>query len=555
LNCAALVAAPKLRLVTSTVGPVLASTGAAGPAQTVEAYNLGDGTLALTLTVDKPSSAWLATTAGAARPCQTTTAAASCIPLQFTLNTAALSAGTYTGIVTVNDPKAVDSPQTITVTVRVGGIDAYVAPGTVRDFPFMTNGQISWKTTTQDGGSWLNLAINGTGSFRFNIPYRIRFQPPAGMAQGIYNGSAAITSSIPAETRTVPVTMRVTTQPIAQPTTDRVRVRLAQGAPPLATGVALSNAGQGSLTVSAVSVSGLTGVTATSTAAGAVLNFDPGTQAAGFTTGSLTISTNAVNGPVIVPVDFEIVAKGAPVIAYQGVQDNAVFTPGDIVTPGDIMVVKGEQLSFDPLTLGKAAPLATQVGGATVLVNGAPAPMYYSSYGQLAFQMPVEIPTGTALVQVQRDGQTSNTVSVDVAARAPRLLRINVGDYGAIQNQDFSLPMPVGAIPGIATHPAQAGDTLTIYAIGLGQTNPAVATGQPAPSAEPFARVTSPPTVRFGAGFSAINVEPLFTGLTPTYAGLYQVNVTIPDGLSKGNVDVTLDFAGAVSNTVQIAVQ
>ena len=72
--------------------------------------------------------------------------------------------------------------------------------------------------------------------------------------------------------------------------------------------------------------------------------------------------------------------------------------------------------------------------------------MYYSSYGQLAFQMPVDAPLGTNLVQVQRDGLTSNTVSVSVAERAPRLLLIGTTGYGAIQNAaDYSLPMPEGA--------------------------------------------------------------------------------------------------------------
>jgi uncharacterized protein (TIGR03437 family) len=555
LSSQALVAAPKLRLANSAVGPVLAAAGAAAPAQTVEAYNAGDGALALSLSVDRGSASWLSASVGAARPCQSPQAAASCLPLQFTLNTAALAANVYTGIVTVNDPKAADAPQTITVTVRVGGVDAYVAPGAIRDFPFTTNTQINWRTTTQDGGPWLNLALNGTGSFRFNIPYRVRFQPAASMAAGNYTGSAAITSSAQSESVTLPVTMRVTTQPIAAPSTDRVRVRLAQGAPPVTTSVALINMGQGTLSIQSVAASGVSGMTATPAGAGAVLTFDAGTLPPGISSGSVTINSNAVNGPVSVPVDFEIVAKGAPAIDFQGVQDNATFVPGDTVSQGDIMVVKGEQLSFDPLTLGKAAPLATQVGGATVLVNGSPAPLYYSSYGQLAFQMPVETPTGTALVQVQRDGLTSNTAAVTVAARAPRLLRIGVGEYGAIQNTDLSLPMPVGAIPGYPTHPAQPGDTLTMYAIGLGPTSPAVATGQPAPSVEPFARLIATPAVIFGDGFSAISVTPFFAALSPTFAGLYQVNVTLPPNIPKGNVDVALRFPDSLSNTVQIAVQ
>src|SRR5215471_16272664 len=108
-----------LRLVSSTVGPIPVSTGGAGPSQTVEAYNAGDGALNLNLSV--PSSVtWLTASKGSVRPCASTTDATSCIPLNFTLNTTGLAAGTYTAIVTVTDAgtTTIDAPQTITVTVR-----------------------------------------------------------------------------------------------------------------------------------------------------------------------------------------------------------------------------------------------------------------------------------------------------------------------------------------------------------------------------------------------------------------------------------------------------
>src|SRR4029077_14888427 len=139
-------------------------------------------------------------------------------------------------------------------------------------------------------------------------------------------------------------------------------------------------------------------------------------------------------------IEFTVVAKGAPSINSQGVVDNGTLAAGDTVARGDVMVVLGEHLSVSQLTVGIAPPLDTAVGVASVLVNGKPAPMYYSSYGQLAFQMPYEISNGTATVQVQRDGLSSNLVSVQVADRAPRLLLLRGGPWGAIQNQDLSIP-------------------------------------------------------------------------------------------------------------------
>jgi uncharacterized protein (TIGR03437 family) len=107
----------------------------------------------------------------------------------------------------------------------------------------------------------------------------------------------------------------------------------------------------------------------------------------------------------------------------------------------------------------------------------------------------------------------------------------------------------------VATHPAKPGDTLTLWAIGLGATSPYVATGQPAPGAEPLARLTSPPVVTFGGGIGSPAAIPSYAGLAPGLAGLYQVNVTIPDSLPKGSVNVSLAFGDSTSNAVLIFVQ
>jgi uncharacterized protein (TIGR03437 family) len=533
-----------LRLVSSVVGPIPVPTGGSAPAQTVEGYNAGDGSLSLTVAV--PSSVtWLTASVGSPRACASTTAAQTCIPLQFALNTGALAAGTYTGTVTVSaGSSTIDAPQTITVTVRVGSVDVWVAPGTSSDLHITTNHAITASSATQDGNRWLSLALEGTGSFRFVYPYRIHVQPTDGMAEGTYTGSVTTSgSSVASENLNIPVTMHLTTQPIAQANPGQINLRLAQGAPPLVYPfdpiVTLVNLGQGTLTTGNMTLSGGSWIKP-DTAVPSFISIDPTGLAVGDNTGSVTIDSNAANAPVKVPVDLQVVDKGAPLIFYQGVLDNGTFVPGDTVCPGDIMIVKGEQLSFSPFTPGQAPPLANQMGGATITVNGAPAPLVYSSYGQLSFQMPVDIALGTALVQVQRDGLSSNTVSVNVGLRAPRII--------AVVNQDGSSNLPDGS------HPAHAGDVLTIYAIGLGPTDPVVGTGAPAPSAEPLARVTANVVVSFGTGIAAIPATPFFAGLTPTAAGLYQVNVTVPDGY-VGVVYISLTFPDAVSNPVPIFIQ
>ncbi len=570
-----------LRLATSAVGPVSVATGTS-TSQTVEAYNAGDGTLAPQLSVS--GAAWLTATVGAARPC-VTVAASNCLPLQFALNTSALAAGSYTGTVTVTAPNTVDAPQTITVTVQVGGdlpssVNAYAAPGYTNDISFTASVPVAMQATTKDGGAWLSVSVSGGGSFNFdyasqagtaqalalnaagtfayNYPYRIRLQPPAGMALGTYTGTVTATSAFAPDNTSVPVTMHLVNQPIIQAGIAQLQIRLAQGAPDYTASIPLSNLGPATLTIQNADVGGAQWITSTANSASTVaLTINPGSLAAGTYNTTVTIASNAANGNIAVPVSLQVVPQGAPLIYYQGVLDNATYIPGDTVTPGDVMIVKGEQLSFSSNHLDNSStvPLPTQLGGASVLVNGETAPLYYASsfYSQLAFQMPVDIASGTALVQVERDGTIGNTVSVNVASRAPKILPAAIaGNFGIITFPDYvTWALPVGAYPGVTSRPATAGDVLTIWCIGLGATSPSVASGVGSPSAEPLARLVDTPQVNIGG----VLVTPAYAGLTPGAVGLYQVNVEVPAGLPTGIVPMLLEFPGSNSNSVNIPIQ
>ena len=598
-------ATPMLRLVSATVGPLSIAPGSNGINQTVEAYNAGDGTLSLSVS---SSATWLTPSVGAARACTTTTAATSCVPLIFGLNTASLAASStaYTGIVTVSAPNTVDAPQTITVTVLIGGavpssvnvyVPPYVAPpaaASAVSVPFTTGNYITGKVTTQDGANWLSLTLSGAGSVQSTYPYMINITPQASNTAGntytAYTGSIVTSgSSFTPDNKTIAVTMNVTSLPIAQPSVTQLTQQLASGAPPITQYISFGNSGLGTLAVSGGTVTGstLSGSGISSEILGPTLVgvvFDPTGLPANTYTGSVSYASNAVNSPTVIPVTFQVVDAGAPTVFYQGVVDDAVFGgDGFTVTPGDVMALFGQQLSFAAPTSGPQPPLATTLGGSQVLVNGQAVPLYFSSYGQINFQIPVDTAAGTALVQVTTTDtyppttlatlQTSNTVSVNVAPRAPRLLLLyGTGGFGAIvdasQGNGFNtLPMPTTVSePGFITQPASRGDVLTIYAIGLGPTNPPVATGQPAPdgsAGHPLAQLTSMPTVVFGEDREGLLVEVsvppasvAYAGLSPYYAGLYQVNVAIPADSPTGTVQVSLSFAdGTASNQVNIQVQ
>jgi uncharacterized protein (TIGR03437 family) len=188
-------------------------------------------------------------------------------------------------------------------------------------------------------------------------------------------------------------------------------------------------------------------------------------------------------------------------------------------------------------------------------VNGVAAPLYYVSAGQINFQVPSETQAGPAIVAVTANEQTGNQVSTNIIPRAPRILLTGISNYGIIINQDGSFPMP--PTTGFNSHAAKRGDALTIYAIGLGATDVQVPNGTGAPASEPLAR-TPVPQVFFGGGFASTPTpgQILYSGLTPGFVGLYQINVIIPDDAPFGDaIGLVMQLETYTSNNVSIAIQ
>jgi uncharacterized protein (TIGR03437 family) len=103
-----------------------------------------------------------------------------------------------------------------------------------------------------------------------------------------------------------------------------------------------------------------------------------------------------------------------------------------------------------------------------------------------------------------------------------------------------------------ATNPATAGSTVTFFATGLGPVNPPLAAGAAASSAEPLNRTVVMPQVFFDGKQAFV----LYSGLAPGFAGLFQVNVIVPTGVSSAsNVSFSLSIGGIASNGVTIAVK
>jgi uncharacterized protein (TIGR03437 family) len=238
---------------------------------------------------------------------------------------------------------------------------------------------------------------------------------------------------------------------------------------------------------------------------------------------------------------------GVPGIA--SVVDSANYA-GGVVAPGELVTVFGN-------SVGPAAPASASVvggklpftlGGVQVTFNGQPAPLLYSSAGQINAVAPFEL-AGQSTVQMvvtQVNGQSLTTM-VPVAATNPSIFAANGtgAGQGAILNTDMSR--------NSASNPAPLGSVVSIFATGLGVTNPASVDGVLAAAINP-PLVAQPVTVSIGGRIAVVSYQGAAPGLV---AGVSQINVQIPSDVAPGPaVPVTIAVGGKQSqNSVTVAVK
>jgi uncharacterized protein (TIGR03437 family) len=246
-------------------------------------------------------------------------------------------------------------------------------------------------------------------------------------------------------------------------------------------------------------------------------------------------------------------AAAAPVISANGVVNNASFAPGvNALAPGTIAAIFGTGLNDgtrNPFSaFGSNGRLITTLGGASVTFNGFSAPMFSSFPGQLNVQIPLELAgstTASAVVTVA--GQQSAPVTVPIGPSSPGIFAINNG-YGAILIANTSIfAAPGGSISGAQARPANPGEFISIFTTGLGAVTNPPATGQAA-SGQPTVTL---PRVTIGGIPATVS----FSGMSPGFVGLYQVNAQVPQGASGGGfATVALSIGGKQSNLVGMAV-
>ncbi len=229
-----------------------------------------------------------------------------------------------------------------------------------------------------------------------------------------------------------------------------------------------------------------------------------------------------------------------PAIGTNGVTNAASFAQR--ISPGALASIFGT--GFGTTTFladdGFNWPTST-TNSVSVKVNGVAAPLYYVSPGQINFQVPWGTPTtGTVTIAVLVNGGSSNTASVAVGTAAPGLF--NANGAAIVQNTpDYSL--------NGTSNPAPAGSTIVAYLTGTGPVSPAAKDGVPTGS-NGLTNATSLVTAKIGDANATVS----FTGLTPGFIGLAQMNIVVPT-LAPGVYPLVVTIDGQSSNAATIAVK
>ena len=168
------------------------------------------------------------------------------------------------------------------------------------------------------------------------------------------------------------------------------------------------------------------------------------------------------------------------------------------------------------------------------------------------------------LLIINQGGQPPAVIELNPLADEVHVLTTCDVAVGAAPQQNYTgLPCaPLvthvdGTMVG-ASSPANFGETLTAWVFGLGQTNPAASTGQPAkmaPAAETFNldfnyAVNALATKPVQTSPDRIPIHPLYAGLAPGNVGLYQVNFTVPQGTPNGIAHCALPGSFAPGSNV-----
>ena len=225
----------------------------------------------------------------------------------------------------------------------------------------------------------------------------------------------------------------------------------------------------------------------------------------------------------------------------------ASYLPG--ISPGGLATIFGENLTtVNGVVVAGVDPLPTVLSGVSVFVSGVRAPIFSIAYSggedQISFQVPYETPTGKGAAEIQvvdYNEQVADFIT-DSYTEDPGIF-VYDGNFAIAQRGDYSLVGP--------NSPADRGEYLALYTTALGPLSLSLTDGYGSPTEPPFADTIDPAQVLLDGEQCTV----VFSGLSPGFVGLYQVNFQVPDDAPAGNLDLQIQTPYANSNTASLPVE
>lgn len=231
--------------------------------------------------------------------------------------------------------------------------------------------------------------------------------------------------------------------------------------------------------------------------------------------------------------------RHAPAYTAEAIVNAATNQAGPI-SPNTLVSIYGTGLcmaarAVSPEDLrGGILPNVLPGTGCRVMFDGIPANIYYASPTQINFLVPSNLIATRYEVLVTMNALNGPAVRMQLAETAPGLFQLDP-EFTVATRPDGSVVTP--------DNPARPGDVIVLYATGLGRTSPRAEAGQIATTA---ARVTSPGFRLLLDGSDVDRERAFYVGLTPGFAGLYQINLRLPENLVE-NPSIRIGFGDQLS--------
>jgi uncharacterized protein (TIGR03437 family) len=217
------------------------------------------------------------------------------------------------------------------------------------------------------------------------------------------------------------------------------------------------------------------------------------------------------------------------------------------LSPGGRAIVKGrnfivagadEDAIPDRLVNGQ---LPTNLAGLCVAIGGVAARLISVSPHEILLQVPEYEELGTKdLVVISNCGRfgelRSDPRPVEIRATSPEFFYYSVNTQG--RSPVHALRVDNGASIGPGASPANPNTVVRVFGTGFGRTDPFVGSGDFA--ANPVPTAVTPVIVLDGEDLPADNV--LYSGLTPGYPGIYQIDFQVPDRARNGDIPLVVRF-------------